>query len=169
MLEGTTKKLMACALVATAGIGSACAPSSARREHVLAGAPLPAWRPALLVREQPPANGDRSRPVLYLHGATFPSASSMMYKLEGVSWADQLNAAGFDVFALDYAGYGGSERYPAMVEGQVTGAPLGRAPEAAFQVERAVRLILHETGAKRVSIIAHSWGTLLDRPALACP
>lgn len=124
-------------------------------------APGAAWRPNLLMREQRPASGDRSYPVLYVHGATFPSATSIFFKLDGASWADSLNAAGFDVFGLDFAGYGGSERYPAMVgDARNVGAPLGRAPEAADQIERAVRRILRETGAKRVSIIAHSWGTV---------
>ncbi len=129
-------------------------------EHHLPGAPAPDWRPALLLREQPPASGDRSRPILYVHGATFPSASSMMARFRGRSWADALNAAGFDVFALDFAGYGGSERHPAMRGADPKGPPVGRAPEAAEQIARAVAWIRRETGARRVSIIAHSWGTM---------
>ena len=38
--------------------------------------------------------------------------------------------------------------------------PRARAAEAAEQIERAVRAILAETGAPKVSIIAHSWGTM---------
>jgi pimeloyl-ACP methyl ester carboxylesterase len=79
-----------------------------------------------------------------------------MFKFEGKSWADNLNVAGFDVFGLDFAGYGGSSRYPDVI---ATGAR-GRADEAAEQIERAVRFIMRETGARRVSIIAHSWGTV---------
>ena len=137
--------------------------AATERDHRLPGVAATSadWRPSLLVREQPPENGDRSRPVLYVHGASFPSALSVMFKFEGASWADSLNAAGFDVFGLDFAGYGGSERYSAMKDGVPnTGEPLGRAPEAADQIERAVRFILKETGAKRVTIIAHSWGTM---------
>jgi pimeloyl-ACP methyl ester carboxylesterase len=129
-------------------------------EHRLRGAPAPHWAPALLVREQAPANGDRSHPVLYVHGATFPSANSMMARFGGRSWADALNEQGFDVFALDFAGYGGSERYPAMLKADPTGDPVGRTPEAAAQIARAVALIRRETGAARVDIIAHSWGTV---------
>ena len=40
------------------------------------------------------------------------------------------------------------------------GEPLGRAADCARQIERAVRAILAETGAAKVSIIAHSWGTM---------
>ncbi|MCK1323593.1 alpha/beta fold hydrolase [Bradyrhizobium sp. 156] len=114
----------------------------------------------MLLREQTPSNGDRSHPVLYIHGASFPSALSMMFPFQGKSWADSLNEAGFDVFALDFAGYGGSERYPEMEAGQQSGAPLGRAPAAAEQIERAVRFISRATGASKVDIIAHSWGTI---------
>lgn len=116
----------------------------------------PAWRPSLMLWEQQPRSGDRSRPVLYLHGSTFPSALSILFELEGRSWADGLNDAGYDVFGLDFAGYGGSQRY----EESSPALPRGRTIETVDQVERAVRFILQETGAKRVSIIAHSWGTM---------
>lgn len=119
------------------------------------------WRPALLLREQTSDGTDRRRPILYIHGATFPSANSMMFKFDGVSWADALNKAGRSVWALDFAGFGGSEFYPQMAQPTPpAGEPLGRLPEAAAQVERAVRAIIAETGAARVSIIAHSWGTM---------
>lgn len=126
--------------------------------HSLPGTPGEgaAWRPSLMLWEQPPKSGDRSRPVLYLHGSTFPSALSILFALEGRSWADGLNDAGYNVFGLDFAGYGGSERY----EGSDPAPPRGRTIETVDQVERAVRFILRETGAQRVSIIAHSWGTM---------
>jgi pimeloyl-ACP methyl ester carboxylesterase len=132
-------------------------------EHRLHGAATPdtpRWRPSLLIREQRPANGERRRPALYVHGATFPSASSVMFRFDGTSWADRLNDVGFDVFGLDFAGYGGSERYPAMNAAAPDGEPLGRAPEAADQIERAVGFILEDTGASRLSIVAHSWGAM---------
>jgi pimeloyl-ACP methyl ester carboxylesterase len=119
------------------------------------------WQPTLLLREQPPASGDRSRPVLYVHGATFPSASSIMFKFDGVSWADELNLSGFSAWGLDFAGFGGSEGYPEMeAPTPQPGEPLGRAPAVAAQIERAVRFIAAQSGAQKVSIIAHSWGTM---------
>ena len=119
------------------------------------------WQPALLLRELTLAARDRARPVLYVHGATFPSACSIMFRFDGVSWADVLAAAGFSVWAFDFAGFGGSERHPGAAEGLGPVAdPPGRASEAAAQVERAARAVLAETGAARLSIIAHSWGTM---------
>lgn len=119
------------------------------------------WQPTLLLREQTSPNSGRHHPVLYIHGGTFASANSMMFKFDGVSWAGAMNASGFSIWALDFAGFGGSEVYPEMLQPTPPVAePNGRAPEAAVQIERAVRAILGETGATRVSIIAHSWGTM---------
>jgi pimeloyl-ACP methyl ester carboxylesterase len=95
-----------------------------------------------------------------VHGSSFPSALSVMFRLGGESWGDALNADGHDVFGLDFAGYGGSDRYPGMVGADPAGPPLGRADVAVDQIARAVAFILKETGAERVSIIAHSWGTM---------
>jgi len=110
--------------------------------------------PALLLTRLP-REGD---PVLYIHGATFPAALSVAYRFGGRSWMDDLAACGFDVWALDFAGYGGSDRYPGMSD-CADGPPLGRAAVAADQIARAVAHILDQTAKPCLSIIAHSWGT----------
>jgi hypothetical protein len=46
------------------------------------------------------------RAVLYVHGATFPSALSIAHRFDGRSWRDALNDAGFDVWGLDFYGFG---------------------------------------------------------------
>ena len=157
------KKFVALAVGVSMLAGAQAAPPLAREHRLTGSQPArPSHPPHLLLREQSPATGDRTHPVLYIHGATFPSATAIMFRFEGSSWADSLNEKGWDVFGLDFAGYGGSERYLSMTDGSPNaGAALGRAPEAAEQIERAVRFILSETGAKRVSIIAHSWGTIV--------
>jgi pimeloyl-ACP methyl ester carboxylesterase len=84
-----------------------------------------------------------------------------MFRFDGISWADQLNSAGLSVWAFDFAGFGASERYPEMKQLMPpAGEPIGRATAAAAQIDRVIRAILSETGADRVSIIAHSWGTI---------
>lgn len=99
-------------------------------------------------------------PVLYVHGATFPSALSVGYRFDGRSWADHLHGRGFDVWAFDFAGFGGSTR-PAAMSASATGAPpVGRAPEAARQVGAVVDRIRKERHGARVHIVAHSWGTM---------
>ena len=134
------------------------------RSTTLAGTSASAtapWQPMLRLLEQTNASADRRRPVLYVHGATFASGNSVFFKFDGASWADALNAAGHSVWSFDFAGFGGSEIYPEMqADVAPPGEPLGRAPEAVRQMERAVRAIVAETGAPRVSIIAHSWGTI---------
>lgn len=110
----------------------------------------------LLVRHWPGA-GD---PVLYVNGATFPSALSVGYRFSGRSWADHLHGVGFDVWAFDFAGFGGSTRPAQMDAPAQDNSPLGRAPEAARQIGAVVDHIRRERGGARVHVIAHSWGSI---------
>jgi pimeloyl-ACP methyl ester carboxylesterase len=102
----------------------------------------------------------QAHPVLYVHGGTFPSALSIAHRFDGYSWRDALCEAGFDVWGLDFHGFGSSDRYPAMDERPEAHASLCRAADAAEQVAAGVRFILEYSGRHRLSIIAHSWGTL---------
>jgi pimeloyl-ACP methyl ester carboxylesterase len=111
--------------------------------------------PALLVR----CCVATGPPVVYVHGATFPSALSAAYRFGGRSWMDDLAGHGFDAWAFDFAGFGGSDRYPQM-SGPRGGTPLGPAPEAARQIARVVEHVVKATGFEKVSLIAHSWGTI---------
>lgn len=107
-------------------------------------------------RRQPVAKG---RVVLFVHGATFPTALAAGFRFDGHSWMDDLAAAGFDVWGLDFVGYGASDRYPEMREPAGAHPPLGRADAGSRQIAVAVREILARRGVSRVSIVAHSWGT----------
>lgn len=100
------------------------------------------------------------RAVLYVHGATFPSALSVAYRFDGVSWRDALCAEGFDVWALDFIGFGHSDRYPQMNQPAEAHGPLGLAERATIQVEAAAKFILEQQGLKTLSVIAHSWGSM---------
>ena len=58
---------------------------------------------SLFLRHLPPPEGaSPQRVVLYVHGATFPSALSIAHRFDGRSWRDELCAAGFDVWGLDF-------------------------------------------------------------------
>ncbi len=124
---------------------------------------------SLFLRYLPPAQGDRI--VLYVHGGTFPSALSIAHRFDGRLWRDELCAAGFHVWALDFHGFGRlSDPYPEMELAAEGSPPLGRAEDASRQLEQAVRFMCdrHEVG--QVSIIAHSWGTIVTgRFAGRCP
>ncbi len=54
--------------------------------------------------------------VLYVHGGTFPSALTIAHRFDGRSWRDELCARGFDLWGLDFLGFGASDQYPEMVE-----------------------------------------------------
>ncbi len=132
---------------------------------MLAGAPAAeetfllrhSGEPALSVHHEPGSGPS----VVYVHGATFPAALSMNYPFDGASWADDLHFRGFDVWSFDFAGYGGSDRPAAMQQGRVPRDQVpGRAADAAHQIERVIGAIRERTGRPRVSMIAHSWGTI---------
>jgi pimeloyl-ACP methyl ester carboxylesterase/heme-degrading monooxygenase HmoA len=103
-------------------------------------------------------------PVLFLHGQSFPTALSFDFRMGNCSWMDTLTENGYDVYALDFLGYGKSDRYPTMSipaspnADSAIGNPVGRAVEVVYDVDRAVDLILHKTGQHAVYLIGHSWG-----------
>jgi pimeloyl-ACP methyl ester carboxylesterase len=114
--------------------------------------------------------GSTSKIVLYVHGGSFPSALSIAHRFDGRSWRDELIDAGFHVWGLDFQGFGGSDPYPQMNEAAELNPVLGRAEEASQQLERAVRFIREHHGARAISIIAHSWGTIAaGRLSARCP
>jgi pimeloyl-ACP methyl ester carboxylesterase len=119
--------------------------------------PATAMCPSLFVRRQPRTDGPA---VLYVHGATFPSSASVGFDFGGGSWLDDWNGRGFDAWAFDFAGFGESSRYAAMAEPAERHPPLGRAPESAGQIVSVLELIRRETGQPRVSLVAHSWGSM---------
>lgn len=101
------------------------------------------------------------RCVLYVHGATFPSGLSIAHRFDGRSWRDALCDAGFDVWGLDFYGFGHSDRYAEMATCARLHPPLGLAQGATEQVAAAVHFILEHAGQSSLSMIAHSWGSMV--------
>ena len=115
----------------------------------------------LFLRYLPPVKASAAnRIVLYIHGATFPSALSIAHRFDDRSWRDELCAAGFHVWGLDFQGFGGSDRYPEMSHDPTEGPALGRAAEASGQIELAVLFINSFHSSQKISLIAHSWGSI---------
>jgi pimeloyl-ACP methyl ester carboxylesterase len=115
------------------------------------------------------------RAVLYVHGATFPSALSIAHRFDGKSfdnksfdnrsfdnrsWRDALNEAGFDVWGLDFYGFGHSDRYPEMNRPAAESPPLCVAEDAAQQLTAAIGFILGHQRIERLSLVSHSWGSM---------
>jgi pimeloyl-ACP methyl ester carboxylesterase len=100
------------------------------------------------------------RAVIYVHGATFPSALSIAHRFDGRSWRDALCTAGFDVWVLDFYGFGHSDRYPEMDRPAADNSPLCVAEDSAKQLEVAVRFIQSHQDIEKISLISHSWGSM---------
>jgi pimeloyl-ACP methyl ester carboxylesterase len=103
--------------------------------------------------------GSTRKAVLYAHGARLASAVTIAHSFDGLSWRDDLTSDGWDVWALDYVGYGGADRYAAMSDPPEANPPLCRAEEASQQIECAAEFITQHSDLGSISIIAHSWGT----------
>ena len=114
------------------------------------------------LRHLPPtaSQAPEVRPVIYVHGATFPSALSIAHRFDGYSWRDALCDAGFDVWSFDFLGYGYSDRYPEMSEPAGANSALCRAQDGSEQLEAAVRFILQHLAIPSLSIISHSWASM---------
>ena len=73
-----------------------------------------------------PTLDNRDRLVLYVHGGTFPSGLSIAHRFDGRSWRDELCAAGFHVWAVDFHGFGRlSDAYSEMERPAEQTPPLG--------------------------------------------
>jgi pimeloyl-ACP methyl ester carboxylesterase len=116
---------------------------------------------SLFVRHQSPQQTSKTAPILILHGATFASANAAAWRIGGRSWMDDLAAAGYDVYALDFLGFGESDRYPQMLDDHANGAALGSVEQMAAQVDVAVNAILHQCRCQKIHLIAHSAGTFV--------
>lgn len=118
---------------------------------------IPSHQPALVarVRHTSPARAKDALPVLFVHGSSFPSGLSFDFRMDGQSWMDWMAARGYDVYALDFPGYGLSDRYP---DAPAPDGPPGRARAVAHDVGSAVDAILRRTGQRQVLLVGHSWG-----------
>jgi pimeloyl-ACP methyl ester carboxylesterase len=125
---------------------------------------------SLFLRYLPSRDAKSERVVLYVHGGTFPSALSIAHRFDGRSWRDELNDAGCHVWGLDFHGFGLSDPYPEMAQPAEANPPLGRAEDASRQLEAAMRFITKHHNVARISIIVHSWGSIVTgRFAGRCP
>ncbi len=123
---------------------------------------------SVLVRNKRAA--ELGQPVLFIHGATYPSTVTFDYAVDGESWMDILARAGFDTWCIDLLGYGGSDRPAEMSQAAADHAPIVDTVEAVADVKRAVDFILAKRALAALDLIGYSWGTAIaGQVAGDCP
>jgi branched-chain amino acid transport system substrate-binding protein len=126
--------------------------------------PLPGLKLGLrhAFSSQAAAAGSQSLPVLILPGAAVPVSGNPDYPfVPGRSLMTALAQSGFDVWAVDYYGFGASDRYPEMDQPAAGHPPLGDARESADQVDAVVAFLTQERHARSIMLIGDSGGTLV--------
>lgn len=99
--------------------------------------------------------------VLFLHGATAPSACDFDLPYKDYSWADWMVKRGYVVYMGDYRNYGLSSREAAMDEPPAKNQPVTRSYLALRDIEAMVNYIKTKRGVKKVTLIGWSWGAMM--------
>jgi pimeloyl-ACP methyl ester carboxylesterase len=145
---------------ATGGLGpngwNRCAAARQRSERHIRG---PAGRLFVLWVPRAPQAPDRGAVVL-AHGAGSPGSATWDLTPDSHSALRTLACAGFDAYAFDARGFGGSDG-PAAMEGSAEGEPLVRAEEAARDLAAVVAFARAESGVERVHLVGWSWGCVM--------
>jgi len=116
----------------------------------------------LNVFHQSPTGVPLNRAVLFIHGASFPSSLASGFKIDGVSWIDNLTMAGYDVYALDFLGYGKSDRYDYMSKNYGKNNNIGTASDVVQDIDIVLNFIRNNAKINKISIIGHSWGATVS-------
>jgi pimeloyl-ACP methyl ester carboxylesterase len=101
------------------------------------------------------------RTLVLMHGATFPSQSLFDVPVGNGSFMDVLARAGYDVWAVDVRGYGGSTRQPAMTSPPEDTTPLTRGPTAIRDLASAITFVCQHRGVAQVNLLGMSWGATI--------
>lgn len=101
------------------------------------------------------------RTLVMMHGATFSSASLFDVAVDGASFMDVLAQAGYDVWAVDARGYGGSTRPPEMSHSPDLASPLTPAQEAVADLRAAVDFVCRYRAIEHVGSLGMSWGATI--------
>ena len=159
-----TSWLLFCAGVLAILSGCATGPAGTSGGLVMEEAMVPSDAGiSVYVRNKRPAGMTAFSPektVLYVHGATYPSATAFDLRLDGTSWMEYIARAGYDVWLVDVRGYGHSTRPAAMDQPANANPPFATTAEAARDVGAAVDHILKKRGIPKLNLLGWSWGTV---------
>lgn len=115
----------------------------------------------LYVRNKRPASMNtfsNEKTIVMVHGATYSIGSLYDVELDGFSFLDYLAGHGYDVYAVDVRGYGGSTRPPEMEQPADLNPPLVRTETGVRDLGTAVDYVLKRRNLTKVSILGMSWG-----------
>lgn len=98
------------------------------------------------------------RTILIVHGATYPIESLFDVALDGFTFLDFLASHGYDVYAVNVRGYGGSTRPPEMEQPADHNPPLVRTETAVRDFGTAVDFILKRKKLSKINVFGMSWG-----------
>ncbi|PZD97120.1 alpha/beta hydrolase [Paenibacillus sambharensis] len=115
----------------------------------------------LSIRNKRPAAMDtfsNEKTIVMVHGATYSTASLYDVELDGYTFLDYLASHGYDVYAVDVRGYGGSTRPPEMEQPADQNPPLAGTETGVRDVGTAVDYVLNRRGLTKVNILGMSWG-----------
>lgn len=101
---------------------------------------------------------DGAHTLVMVHGATYSSGSLYDVPLGGYSLMDFLAHQGFDVYALDVRGYGGSSRLPEMTQPAEASEPLVRTEVGVRDLASAVDFVRGVHNGEAVNVLGMSWG-----------
>jgi pimeloyl-ACP methyl ester carboxylesterase len=115
----------------------------------------------LYVRNKHPRDVSQISPeriLLYVHGATQPSESTFDLALDGMSWMDYIAQHGWDVYLMDFRGFGGSTRPAAMDQPPEKNPPIRRTEVAVRDIGSVVDFNRRRRSAQKIHLLAWSWG-----------
>ncbi len=116
---------------------------------------------SLYVRNKHPVDLTQVPPgrvLLFIHGATQPSEVTFDLSIGGKSWMDYIASLGWDVYLMDFRGYGGSTRSPELARPDATDAPAVSTLMKVRDVAAVVDVILERRGASKINLLAWSMG-----------
>ncbi len=135
-----------------------CAPSSLKRHEVRI--PSEQGIEVFVMHIDAPEHLKRGAVVL-THGAGSPSSALWDLQVKDYSLMRKLACAGWDSYALDMRGFGGSTMPKAMSQPADKSGPVVRAQEVMADVAAGVRFAKARSKVAQVDLFGWSWGSLV--------
>lgn len=100
--------------------------------------------------------------IVFMHGAGSGSSAIWDLRFRDYSVMRAFACAGFDTYALDVRGFGGSDMPKAMLEEAGKSGPTVRAHEVQADLLTAIRFAKKTSSVSKVDLVAWSWGCVVS-------